>query len=392
LCLQQGVIRDLRTLIKQLWSATEFSREDVTSYARGLILPDTRVALVVMAVLLLCLQIGIWLLQIKMGHGQQYFYTFCLLSLLSGHVLISSWFVKETRVLHLLAMAYLVMSGTAITLVAHQMGTFNIALLSSSVLLIVVIPLMPWGLKEAIGISLLIYGLFTASTLSVAGRFESQTIWTLQFLFFASILIALALVARNVGVRKHDIETRFDLEQAQREQEKLSLTDPLTGVWNRRFLTRNFLDIVEDARAQNHKLQIALLDLDDFKLLNDSRGHHSGDEILKGLADVLRENLPGNAHVIRLGGDEFAVLYAGEDFETQVCQCLKHLETDPKLIRAAGGMPVRVSVGFAGLDADQKPILEDLYRSADQRLYEAKRARPEDRTTSMPGPKAGDAV
>lgn len=377
--------------MKQLWSATEFSRDDVTSYARGLILPDTRVALVAMAVLLLCLQIGIWLLQIKMGQGQQYFYTFCLLSLLSCHVLISSWFVKETRVLYLLAMAYLVMSGTAITLVAHQMGTFNIALLSSSILLIVAIPLMPWGLKEAIGISLLIYGLFTASTLSVAGRFDPQTLWTLQFLFFASILIALALVARNVGVRKHDIETRFDLEQAQREQEKLSLTDPLTGVWNRRFLTRNFLDIVEDARAEKRKLQLALLDLDDFKVLNDSRGHHSGDEILKGLADVLRINLPGNAHVIRLGGDEFAVLYSGEGFETQVRQCLKHLETDPKLLRSTGGVSVKVSVGFAELGADQNPVLEDLYRLADKRLYAAKRARSENRHTPMPGTEPGDA-
>jgi diguanylate cyclase (GGDEF)-like protein len=346
---------------------------------------------VVMAGLLLCLQIGIWLLQIKMGQGQQYFYTFCLLSLLSCHVLISSWFVKETRILHLLAMAYLVMSGTAITLVAHQMGTFNIALMSSSVLLIVAIPLMPWGLKEAGGIALLIYALFTASTLSVAGRFEPETLWTLQFLFFASILLALALVARNIGVRKHDIETRFDLEQAQREQEQLSLTDPLTGVWNRRFLTRNFLDIVKDARAQNRNPQLALLDLDDFKILNDTHGHHSGDEILKGLADVLRQNLPGNAHVVRLGGDEFAVLYTGEGFEALVRQCLSHLETDPKLIRAAGGMPVRVSAGFAELGADQDPVLEDLYRLADQRLYAAKRSRPEDRTTSMPALKAGDA-
>jgi hypothetical protein len=138
-------------------------------------------------------------------------------------------------------MAYLVMSGTAITLVAHQIGSLDIALMSSSVLLIVAIPLMPWGLKEAIGIALLIYGLFTASTLSVAGRFDAQTLWTLQFLFFASISITLALVARNIGVRKHDIETRFDLEQAQRKQELLSLTDPLTGVWNRRFLTLNFV-------------------------------------------------------------------------------------------------------------------------------------------------------
>lgn len=365
----------MRAFLKQLWSATEFTREDVASYARGIILPDTRHGLAAMAALLLCLQIGIWLLQIKIGQGDKYFYTFCVLSLLSCHVLISAWFVKETRVLHLLAMAYLVMSGTAITLVAHQIGSLNIALMSSSVLLIVAIPLMPWGLKEAMGIAFLIYGLFTASTLSVAGRFDTQTLWTLQFLFFASISITLALVARNIGVRKHDIETRFDLEQAQREQEMLSLTDPLTGVWNRRFLTLNFDTIAKDAFAEKCSLKLALLDLDDFKILNDTLGHHCGDEILKGLTGILRENLPGNAHVIRLGGDEFAILYTGGDFETMVHQCLKHLETDPKLLRAAGGKPVHVSVGFAEIDRDSETSLVELYRIADERLYEVKRNR-----------------
>jgi diguanylate cyclase (GGDEF)-like protein len=365
----------MRTFLKRLWSATEFSRDDVASYARGIILPDTRYGLMAMAALLLCLQIGIWLLQIKIGQGQKYFYTFCVLSLLSCHVLISSWFVKETRVLHLLAMAYLVMSGTAITLVAHQIGSLNIALMSSSVLLIVAIPLMPWGLKEAMGIAFLIYGLFTASTLSVAGRFDTQTLWTLQFLFFASISITLALVARNIGVRKHDIETRFDLEQAQREHELLSLTDPLTGVWNRRFLTLNFDRICNEARAEQCNLKLALLDLDNFKILNDTLGHHCGDEILKGLTATLRENLPGNAYIIRLGGDEFAILYSGKDLESLVHQCLKHIETDPKLMRAAGGKPVKVSAGFAEMTPDSSPNLVELYRLADERLYEVKRSR-----------------
>lgn len=365
----------MRAFLKQLWSATEFSRDDVASYARGIILPDTRHGLAAMAALLLCLQIGIWLLQIKIGHGEKYFYTFCVLSLLSCHVLISAWFVKETRVLHLLAMAYLVMSGTAITLVAHQIGSLDIALMSSSVLLIVAIPLMPWGLKEAIGIALLIYGLFTASTLSVAGRFDTQTLWTLQFLFFASISITLALVARNIGVRKHDIETRFDLEQAQRKQELLSLTDPLTGAWNRRFLTLNFERIAADARAKQLHLELAVLDLDDFKILNDTHGHHCGDEALKGLANILTASLPANAHIIRLGGDEFAVLYAGDDFEKRVRQSLSNLETDAPLLTVTGGKPIKVSVGFARMPADQVVSLADLYHVADEQLYASKRRR-----------------
>jgi len=361
--------------LKQLLSATEFARDEVTSYARQLILPETRAGLVWLALLLLALQAGIWFLEFREGRGDAYFNTFCLLSLLSVHMLWSVRYVKDTPTLHYLAMTYLIMYATAIVLVAHRAGHFDIALMASAVMLFVAVPLMPWGLKEAAAVAILIYTLFTGSTVAVAGRFDAQTLWTLQFLFVASSVIALVLVARNVRVRKHDIETRFDLEQAQRRHEQLSLTDPLTGAFNRRFLHKYYDNLAKDACARQQQLSFALLDIDKFKPLNDTYGHHCGDSVLKQLVRILNENLPGDSIVLRLGGDEFAILYVGTNCRENVKLCLRHLETDPVVLRATEGKVVTVSAGFAEVVGDTARGLEEVYRDADEQLYVAKRAR-----------------
>lgn len=359
--------------VKQLLSATEFARDEVTSYARQLILPETRAGLVWLSLLLLALQVGIYFLEYRAGRGDAYFNTFCLLSLLSIHMLWSVRYVKDTPTLHYLAMTYLIMYAAAIVLVAHRAGHFDIALMASAVMLFVAVPLMPWGLKEAAAVAILIYTLFTGSTIAVEGRFDSQTLWTLQFLFVASSAIALVLVARNVRVRKGDIETRFDLEQAQRKHEQASLTDPMTGAYNRRFLDKHFDRLAYDASARQQILTFALLDVDKFKPLNDTHGHHAGDAILKQLVRVLNENLPGDSIVIRLGGDEFAVLYVGKNARENISQCLRHLETDPVVLRATEGTAVTVSAGYADVVEGKARALDDVYRDADEQLYAAKR-------------------
>lgn len=362
--------------VKQLLSATEFARDEVTTYARDLVLPETRAGLVWLALLLLALQAGIWGLEFNAGRGAAYFHTFGLLSLLSLHMMWSVRYVKDTTTLHYLAITYLVMYSMAIVFAAHKAGHFDIALMASAVMLIVAVPLVPWGLLEAFVVTMLIYTLFTGSTMAVRGRFDTQTLWTLQFLFFSSAMIALVLVARNVRVRKHDIETRFDLEAVGQRHEQLSLTDPLTGALNRRFLDQNYESLVRNASAREQELTLVLLDIDRFKPLNDTFGHHNGDIILKQLVRILIENLPGDSIVIRLGGDEFAVVYAGKHCRASIAQCLRHLETDPAVLRATEAEVVTVSAGYAAAVVEGEPrTLEDTYRRADEELYAVKRGR-----------------
>jgi len=370
----RAILGRLLEAVANVWSATSFDDSDISDYAKRLMLEETRKGIVIMAALSFCTQLAAVLLYYRLGFDGSFLYTYGLLALLSFHIVMSSRWVSDIGSLHLLGTILLVITGVAIMAVAHRTGTVNAGLLTSVVLLFMVMPLTPWGLREAFTVAGLTYLVFTFSALSVEGRFETETLWTMQFLILASATIAMFLIMRNTAVRRDDIRARYDLETAQRKLELMSTRDPLTGAWNRRYLEQNFVPIARTARTEGKDLHLALLDIDAFKQLNDSHGHQHGDHILRRLVQVLMDNLPGTAHVLRLGGDEFAILDCVEDFETQIHRCLEHLETDPRLIQVSGE-PVRVSVGFAAVRPDQTADLDALYSVADAALYAEKAAR-----------------
>jgi diguanylate cyclase (GGDEF)-like protein len=183
-------------------------------------------------------------------------------------------------------------------------------------------------------------------------------------------------IARNNIVRKGDIRTRYELEDAHRELQLISTRDPLTGAWNRRFIEQNFDEYARRCHDENKAVQFALLDIDKFKYFNDTYGHHHGDLILQHLATVFIDMLPGNSHLIRLGGDEFAIVYSGNSFKQLVRRCLDHLFTDPVLLQTSNGEPVTVAVGFAAGSLNEIADVTELYKEADENLYEAKSKQP----------------
>ncbi len=368
------VYRKIIAALGSVWSATSFEDSKMSDYAREMMLEETRKGIAIMAALSFCTQFSAVLLFFRLGMDQSFLYTYGLLALLSAHIVMSARWVKDIGSLHMLGTVLLVITAVAIMAVAHRTGTVNAGLLASVVLLFMVMPLTPWGLREAFAVAGLTYLLFTFSALSVEGRFESETLWTLQFLILASATIAIFMIMRNTAVRRDDIRARYDLEEAQRRLELISTRDPLTGAWNRRYLEKEFISIARTARSEGRILHFALLDVDAFKQLNDAHGHQHGDHILRRLVQVLMENLPGTAHVLRLGGDEFAILDSIDDFEAAINRCLSHLETDPRLIEV-GGEPVRVSVGFASVRPDETADLDSLYGVADAALYAQKAER-----------------
>jgi diguanylate cyclase (GGDEF)-like protein len=353
------------------WSATAFDDPRLKQYAEDLMLYETRRGIMVMAILSFVTDLAAIVLHYKLGSHMSFFYTFGLLALLSLHIAISSRYVNEISSLHLLGTILLVIAGVAIMSIAHRTGTVNAALLASVVLLFMVMPIAPWGLREAFCIVGLTYVTFTLSSVSVAGRFDPETLWTLQFLMLASAAIATLTIMRNTLVRRDDIVARYELEAARAKLQLVSTRDPLTGAWNRRYLEQNFVAIARAARDDDKALHLAVLDVDLFKHLNDTFGHHHGDATLRRLVAVLTENLSGTAHVIRLGGDEFAVLDTADEFEAEIERCLRHLATDPRLL-AVSGEPVRVSVGFAAVGPQETADLDRMYRIADEALYACK--------------------
>jgi two-component system cell cycle response regulator len=150
--------------------------------------------------------------------------------------------------------------------------------------------------------------------------------------------------------------------------EALLREDALTGLSNRRAILTQLAGHVSAARRHGHPLSIAILDLDDFKGINDRFGHPVGDEVLVAAARAIREHLRQEDQLGRLGGEEFLALLSDTDTHAaeRVAEKLRF-----EVARARSPVPVTTSVGVATWDGEAP---EDLLRRADAALYAAKDA------------------
>lgn len=168
-------------------------------------------------------------------------------------------------------------------------------------------------------------------------------------------------------------ETQDELEKSRDEAETLSLTDPLTGLSNRRSLSLNFTKLLEMTSREKATVSMILIDIDYFKSINDTHGHDIGDGILTSFADLATSKLnEDNVCFSRLGGDEFAILSCslkGECTAAAVADSLLQVMTDAG--DANGISSVSASIGVARLGAKDE-TLSHLMKSADVALYQAK--------------------
>lgn len=151
--------------------------------------------------------------------------------------------------------------------------------------------------------------------------------------------------------------------------EKISTVDLLTNLYNR----RNFYTLLEYEQARQQRthlpLCLAMIDVDNFKTVNDNYGHQTGDEILQKLAQIYCANTLANHTVARWGGDEFAVLFA----ETDTAAALEAAERIRKAVEEAALCSSTVSIGVIG--AAEGTPLEKLLALADEAMYEAKKGK-----------------
>ena len=364
-----------RRIIKALldsWSATAFGGRDIAFYAEKFTRAEARQGLMFLSAILLCLFGVETVLFSRAGLGHNYVYSSVMLALLAVHVFISAHVARSTQSIYLLGTTLLLISGTAFVLLAHQTGGFSFALFASVTLLFMVIPIVPWGLREGLVAMMLIYGTFTVSTWAGGKHFDSETLWSLQFIMLGAGLISLALVARNTLVRKADIRTRFDLEQAHHKMMHLSHQDPLTGAWNRRYLKLAFSEKVSEWQAAGKSCHFALLDIDNFKPINDTCGHDYGDEVLRCVSRSFTAVVGGQGLLFRMGGDEFAYLFAADNPEDVIAAGVDALRACVECTRRLPGPQVSMSVGLVSMPPDSTVRQEYVYREADIALYEAK--------------------
>lgn len=176
--------------------------------------------------------------------------------------------------------------------------------------------------------------------------------------------------ARNQIRRKfYQDRLRSDLGTAL----EMALTDPLTGLYNQRYLRRHLSGLIES--GQGRQLAVLMVDVDHFKLVNDRHGHASGDRALRLIADSLRINTRVFDSVARYGGEEFVVVMPGTS-PTEAAAAAERLRLAVEAVEfnAAAGirLPLTVSIGVA---CTQLPTgsPEVLLQAADAALYDAKR-------------------
>ena len=274
---------------------------------------ETRRGVMSMSLLLLLLIAAGLVAYAELELGNAYLYGYGLVALLAAHIYFSARSIGDIKVLHLLGITLLTVSATAFVSIAHQTSHVSGLLLANIMLLFMIVPVVPWGLREGTTVVFIIYSSLTLSIGSVIERFDTDTLWTLQFFMGAAAMISLALVARGVGVRKNDISARFDLEQAREHLFRLSNIDPLTGAWNRRYLPQAMDNLVERFGDGVRQFCFAVFDVDDFKILNDTYGHEAGDAVLVCVSEAFTTRLNDNGYFLRLGGDEFALMLVHED-------------------------------------------------------------------------------
>ncbi len=204
-----------------------------------------------------------------------------------------------------------------------------------------------WGLTDPLA-SVLPY-VFPGVTL------DRALMEPLQYMVFAGMMLTL-------------------LEEHVERTERMAMHDPLTDLPNRRMFEERLIATMEEARLQRTTVACLVIDVDNFKTINDTLGHSAGDQLLRALAVRLSWHMSPRDILARTGGDEFTALLAGVTDE-------HHLRFIASAMMSAGSVPisvdgkavdVRISIGIA-LSPDHADDIDSLRRAADQAMYTAKR-------------------
>ena len=189
------------------------------------------------------------------------------------------------------------------------------------------------------------------------------TAWIFAALFLG-LAISVWFMVRDIGRARRLVHLSWQATH-----------DPLTGLSNRRGFEDALDRLLLTAKIENKQHGLCLLDLDNFKQINDKYGHEVGDQMLARVAEALQKHVRENDTVARLGGDEFAVLLAGCGHE-QAKTIAENLRTTVAKIKLRYGrtrLQTTVSVGLVAL-SDKRKSIREIVRAADNACYAAKHA------------------
>jgi len=248
-------------------------------------------------------------------------------------------------------------------------GTDGLGAGMGPLLLIPMLAVAVYGSRRAlIAMVACVAGAVVVGHLASADEVQVTAVWRQDFV--------LAVMATVLGVVIQDLVTRMRQERNLAEErgriiEELALTDPLTGIDNRRGWEQAIQRSVGQARRHSQPLSLAMLDLDHFKRYNDAHGHQAGDDFLRQVALNWEEMTRIEDHVARYGGEEFVLTLPNTSLEGAEV-IVERLRT--ALPEPSEEIDTRISCSAGIAEWDGSETVRELVGRADQALYKAKEA------------------
>lgn len=229
------------------------------------------------------------------------------------------------------------------------------------------------GFRDVVLLSVAMTILYLATVLVLVGPGGEISSPSFE-LAVAGVFLGVNLYAGVVLERLRN--KRLEMQELRRKLAEQAITDPLTGLPNRRYLEEYLEAELARIRRYGGECAVAMVDVDDFKHYNDSLGHLAGDEVLRQLAQAMQEDVRLSDVVARYGGEEFGIIMVntGPDEAGEAAERLRQkIENRPfprEEIQPNGDLTV--SVGFACCPRDGDRY-QELIEAADEALYRAKR-------------------
>jgi len=206
--------------------------------------------------------------------------------------------------------------------------------------------------------------------INIQSEIDYELVWKIVAISFIIILIILIFLFKQKALKD-------ELQEKSKELERISITDGLTNIYNRRHFDETFPKIINSAKRNSELVCFLLLDIDHFKLYNDNYGHQGGDDVLIKLASCLKKSLKrADDMVFRVGGEEFGILFKSEtkekalEFANRVRQNIEELQITHEYNCAS-----KYVTASMGLVCEYGSTIEDMhtiYKQADDLLYKAK--------------------
>ncbi|MGA2187096.1 MAG: diguanylate cyclase [Steroidobacteraceae bacterium] len=182
----------------------------------------------------------------------------------------------------------------------------------------------------------------------------------------------------RLRIARRVLGLEYSLKTALEKKRQLAMTDALTGAYNRRYLMRHLGRELKRSQRFGGDVSLLLLDIDHFKLVNDTHGHAVGDTVLRKLTAKITACLRRETDwCARLGGEEFAVVLEGTNpaAARTVAETLRQAIADTTIVTSAGPVRITVSIGISGLGetvARNATTVQSLMQHADTNLYASK--------------------